>query len=46
VVDANDKQAGRIAALTILAEAFEKAIPSEPPATGETVIAFPHLQSA
>ncbi len=46
VVDANDKQAGRIAALTILAEAFEKAIPSEPTATGETVIAFPHLQSA
>ena len=46
VIDANDKQAARIAALTILADAFDKAIPSEPPATGETVVAFPHQKSA
>ncbi len=46
VIDANDKQSARIAALTILTEAFDKAIPSEPPATGETVIAFPHQKSA
>ena len=46
VVDANDRHAARIAALTILADAFDKAIPSEPPATGDTVLAFPHQKSA
>ena len=46
VIDANDKCAARIAALTVLADAFDKAIPSEPPATGETVVAFPHQKSA
>jgi len=46
VIDANDKQSARIAALTILAEVFDKAVPSEPPATGETVIAFRHQKSA
>ena len=31
VVDGNDKKAARIAALTIIAEAFERALPTEPP---------------
>jgi polyphosphate kinase 2 (PPK2 family) len=46
VIDANDKRSARIAALTVLADAFAKAIPAEPPATGETVIAFPNQKSA
>jgi len=46
VIDANDKQASRIAALTFLVEAFEKAIPAEPPKTGDTVVAFPNQKSA
>jgi len=46
VVDANDAQAARVAALTILADAFDKAIPSAPPAESETVVAFPHQKSA
>lgn len=46
VIDANDKQSARISALTVLADAFDKAIPSEPPATSETVVAFPHQKSA
>ena len=46
VIDANDKQAARIAALTLIADALDKAIPSEPPATAETVVAFPHQKSA
>ncbi|MCY7399038.1 MAG: polyphosphate kinase [Sphingomonas bacterium] len=46
VIDANDEQSAQIAALTILADAFDKAIPSEPPATGETIIAFPQQKSA
>ncbi|MDQ3074105.1 MAG: polyphosphate kinase [Pseudomonadota bacterium] len=46
VIDANDQQAARIATLTILAEAFAKAMPSEPPALDETIIAFPHQKSA
>jgi polyphosphate kinase 2 (PPK2 family) len=46
IIDANDKQAARIAALTILADAFEKAIPVEPPSNGDTVIAFPNQKSA
>lgn len=46
VIDANDEQSARIAALTILADAFDKAIPSEPPAAGETVVPFPHQKIA
>ena len=46
MIDANDAAAARIAALTILADAFEKAIPAEPPVEGETVVAFPHQKSA
>jgi len=45
-IDANDEPSARIAALTILADAFDKAIPSEPPLTGETVVDFPHQKSA
>ena len=46
VIDANDKQAARIAALTILADALDQAVPAEPPATGETVVHFPHQRMA
>jgi len=37
VIDGNDKRACRIAALTAVANAFEKAMPSEPPAEYERV---------
>jgi len=37
VIDGNDKRACRIAALTAVANAFEKAMPSEPPAEDERV---------
>lgn len=40
VIDANDKQSGRIAALTAIAEAMEKAIPRHPPADGDTILSF------
>jgi polyphosphate kinase 2 (PPK2 family) len=46
VIDANDGRSARIAALTVLADAFAKAMPAEPPATGDTVIAFPSQKSA
>lgn len=46
VIDANDRHAGRITVLTALADAFAKAMPAEPPATGDTVIAFPNQKSA
>lgn len=46
VIDANDKQAARIAALTTIADVFQKALPVAPPATDETVIAFPSQKSA
>jgi polyphosphate kinase 2 (PPK2 family) len=46
IIDANDKQSSRIAALGILADAFEKAMPAEPPSNGDTVIAFPNQKSA
>ena len=46
VIDGNDKRSARIAALTMLADAFAKALPAEPPATGDTVIAFPNQKSA
>lgn len=40
IIDANDKKAARIAALTLLAEAFEKAVPAEPPSNGDTIVEF------
>ena len=46
VIDANDRRSARIAALTVLADAFAKAMPAEPPATGDTVIAFRNQKSA
>ena len=46
VIDGNDKRSARLAALTVLADAFAKAMPAEPPATGDTVIAFPSQKSA
>jgi len=46
VIDGNDETSGSIAALTILADLFEKAMPAEPPAEGETVIQFPQQKSA
>ena len=46
LIDADDAPSARIAALTILADAFDKAIPAEPPVEGETVVAFPHQKSA
>lgn len=46
LIDGNDKRAARIATLTVLADAMTKAIPAEPPAQGETVVAFPQQKSA
>ena len=46
VIDGNDETSGSIAALTTLADLFEKAMPAEPPAEGETVIQFPQQKSA
>lgn len=46
VIDANDAVAARIAALTILADAFEKVIPADPPVASETVLAFPRQRTA
>jgi AMP-polyphosphate phosphotransferase len=46
VIDGNDEIGGSIAALTTLADLFEKAMPAEPPAEGETVIQFPQQKSA
>jgi polyphosphate kinase 2 (PPK2 family) len=40
VIDGNDMTAGTIAALTAIAEMYEKAMPAEPPALGETVVQF------
>jgi polyphosphate kinase 2 (PPK2 family) len=40
VIDANDATAGCIAALTAIADQMDKAMPSEPPAMGETVVQF------
>ena len=44
VIDGGDEMAGSIAALTALVGEFEKAIPSDPPADGETVIHFPNMK--
>ena len=41
VIDGNDETSGTIAALTVITDLFYKAVPSEPPAEGETVIQFP-----
>jgi polyphosphate kinase 2 (PPK2 family) len=40
VIDGNDLTSGTIAALTAIADMYEKAMPAEPPALGETVIPF------
>jgi polyphosphate kinase 2 (PPK2 family) len=45
-IDANDKRSARVAALTAIADSFAKAMPAEPPATGDTVVAFPAQRSA
>ncbi len=46
VINANDPHQARISALTELADAFEKAMPAEPPVSGETVITFRNQRSA
>ena len=46
VIDGNDETAGTVAALTAITELFEKAMPAEPPAEGETVVHFPPQQKA
>ena len=38
LIDAGDKHGGRIAALTALAERFDKAMPLAPPKEGDTVV--------
>jgi polyphosphate kinase 2 (PPK2 family) len=40
VIDANDETAGCINALTAIADQMQKAMPAEPPATGETIVPF------
>jgi len=40
VIDGNDMTAGTIAALSAIADMYEKAMPAEPPALGETVVDF------
>jgi polyphosphate kinase 2 (PPK2 family) len=45
-VDANDEQSARIAALTIIAGALEKAIPMEPPERNEPAVRFSASPSA
>jgi polyphosphate kinase 2 (PPK2 family) len=46
VIDGNDETGGSIAALTAIADQFERAMPAAPPAEGETVIQFPQPKSA
>lgn len=46
VIDGGDEQGGCISALTVLADLFEKAMPAEPPADGDTVVQFPTQQKA
>jgi polyphosphate kinase 2 (PPK2 family) len=38
VIDANDEHSARIAALSVIVEALEKAIPLEPPSDGDNVV--------
>lgn len=45
VIDGNGETGGTIAALTAIADQFEKAVPAEPPAEGETIIQFPHQKA-
>jgi len=40
VIDGNDMTAATITALTAIADMYEKAMPAEPPAVGETVVDF------
>ena len=40
IIDGNDATAGCIAALTAIADQMEKAMPSEPPEMGETIVPF------
>ncbi|HEU0310010.1 MAG TPA: polyphosphate kinase [Sphingomicrobium sp.] len=42
VIDGNDLTSGTISALTAIADMYEKAMPAEPPAIGETVVDFRH----
>ncbi len=42
VIDGNDETGGTLAALSAIADQFEKAMPVAPPAEGETVIQFTH----
>jgi len=44
VIDGNDKLGGCISALTTICDLFEKAMPVEPPAVGETVVQFPGVK--
>ena len=42
VIDANDDIGGGLAALAVIADAMEKAMPAEPPAMGDTIVPFRH----
>jgi len=46
VIDASDKRASRISALGMIADAYEKAVPQEPPATIAEILPFPQQKSA
>lgn len=46
VINAGDKRGSRLAALGAIADAFEKAIPMEPPGERDKVVAFPQQRSA
>lgn len=45
VIDGGDAAAGCIAALTAIADMFEKAMPAEPPGDEDTVIQFPNIRA-
>ena len=40
VIDGNDEASGCLAALAVIADAMEKAMPVEPPAMGDTIVPF------
>lgn len=40
VIDANDEMGGCLAALAVIADAMEKAMPAEPPTMGDTIVPF------
>lgn len=46
VIDGNDLTSGTIAALTAIADVYEKAMPAEPPEMGERVIQFPQPKTS